>query len=69
MTILEAPGSHPVYTIGQSTRTIAVFVDLLRVGNVDMMVDIRSVPRSRTNPQFNLDVLPKNFLSGRSATG
>jgi uncharacterized protein (DUF488 family) len=52
------PERNPIHTIGHSTRTIAEFVDLLRVGNVELVVDIRSVPRSRANPQFNLDVLP-----------
>jgi uncharacterized protein (DUF488 family) len=48
----------PVYTVGHSTRSIAQFVDLLRQGQVELVVDIRSTPRSRTNPQFNLDALP-----------
>ncbi len=48
----------PVYTIGHSTRSIAEFVALLRHGQVALVVDIRSTPRSRTNPQFNLDTLP-----------
>jgi uncharacterized protein (DUF488 family) len=47
----------PVYTIGHSTRTIPEFVELLRIGGVEMVVDIRSIPRSRTNPQYNLDTL------------
>lgn len=50
--------SVPVYTIGHSTRTIPEFVHLLRSGEVELVVDVRSVPRSRTNPQFNLDALP-----------
>ena len=49
----------PVYTIGHSTRSIAEFVELLRHGRVELVVDIRSFPRSRTNPQFNLDALPE----------
>jgi uncharacterized protein (DUF488 family) len=48
-----------VYTVGHSTRTIPEFVELLNKGPVELIVDIRSVPRSRTNPQFNLDVLPE----------
>jgi uncharacterized protein (DUF488 family) len=48
----------PIHTIGHSTRTIPEFVDLLQVGNVELVVDIRSVPRSRTNSQFNLETLP-----------
>lgn len=54
----DSGGLRPIHTIGHSTRTIPEFVELLRVGAVDMVVDIRSVPRSRTNPQYNLDALP-----------
>ena len=38
-------------------------MELLRIGRVELVVDIRSVPRSRTNPQFNLDVLPGELAS------
>lgn len=48
----------PIYTIGHSTRSIPEFVELLRAGRVELVVDIRSIPRSRTNPQYNLDALP-----------
>jgi uncharacterized protein (DUF488 family) len=48
----------PICTIGHSTATIAEFVDLLRVGEVGKVVDVRTVPRSRHNPQYNLDRLP-----------
>ena len=48
-----------VYTIGHSTRSVAELVALLRQAGVDLLVDMRSVPRSRTNPQFNTDVLPQ----------
>lgn len=48
-----------VFTIGHSTRTIAEFVALLRQVAVDLLVDVRSIPRSRTNPQFNADALPE----------
>ena len=46
-----------IYTIGHSTRTIAEFVDLLRIGSVELVIDVRTVPRSRTNPQYNSEVL------------
>ena len=48
----------PVFTIGHSTRTIADFVTLLRAGQVQLVIDIRRMPRSRTNPQYNVDALP-----------
>ena len=49
--------ANPFFTIGHSTRTIAEFVGLLREAEVTQVVDVRTVPRSRTNPQFNRDVL------------
>ena len=48
----------PIFTVGHSTRTIDAFVDLLRHGPVSMVVDVRTIPRSRTNPDYNLDTLP-----------
>ena len=51
----------PIYTIGHSTRSIGEFVDLLRTADVGRIVDIRSVPRSRANPQFNRDSLPRSL--------
>ncbi len=47
----------PFFTIGHSTRSIPDFVELLRAGEVAMVVDIRTVPRSRTNPQYNEEAL------------
>jgi uncharacterized protein (DUF488 family) len=50
-----------VYTIGHSTRPITDFLALLEQVAVNMLVDVRSIPRSRTNPQFNADVLPETL--------
>jgi hypothetical protein len=47
-----------LYTIGHSTRSADEFIDILRAFAVTRLIDIRSIPRSRANPQFNLDVLP-----------
>jgi hypothetical protein len=47
-----------VYTLGHSTRTLEELVRVLRGCGVQTLVDVRTVPRSRTNPQFNSDVLP-----------
>jgi uncharacterized protein (DUF488 family) len=47
-----------IFTIGHSTRSVPELVALLRQAEVDLLVDVRSVPRSRTNPQFNTDALP-----------
>lgn len=51
--------AQPVYTIGHSTRTIGEFLALLQAGNVELIIDVRSVPRSKTNPQFNRDTMPQ----------
>ncbi|MCB8822910.1 DUF488 domain-containing protein [Microvirga rosea] len=53
--------ANPFYTIGHSTRSIPEFVDLLREAKVGLVVDVRTVPRSRTNPQFNRDALPESL--------
>jgi uncharacterized protein (DUF488 family) len=49
---------NPFFTIGHSTRPIDEFAALLKAADVRLVVDVRTVPRSRTNPQFNRDVLP-----------
>ena len=46
-----------VYAIGHSTKPIQVFIEILRAHNVDALVDIRTIPRSRHNPQFNRNAL------------
>jgi len=52
-----------VLTIGHSTRSIDEFVSLLSAHGVTQLVDVRTVPRSRHNPQFNADVLPASLAS------
>lgn len=52
---------NPFFTIGHSTRTLPEFVDLLRPEEVRLVVDVRTVPSSRTNPQFNRDALPESL--------
>ena len=46
------------FTIGHSTRTLEEFIDLLKIYSVEHVADIRTIPRSRHNPQFNQDSLP-----------
>ena len=47
-----------VFTIGHSTRTLQEFIELLKVHGVTSLIDVRTVPRSRHNPQFNRETLP-----------
>lgn len=51
-------GAPIVLTIGHSTRTLGEFIGLLRAHGATLVVDVRTVPRSRHNPQFNEDSLP-----------
>lgn len=53
----------PFYTIGHSTRTIEEFLELLRAAEVTFVADIRTVPRSRTNPQYNQETLPDRLAA------
>src|SRR5207248_492625 len=57
----EVVTANTIYTIGHSTRSVPELVGLLRDAGVDLLVDVRSVPRSRTNPQFNTDTLPQDL--------
>jgi uncharacterized protein (DUF488 family) len=47
-----------IRTIGHSTRTLPEFIDMLKAYHVTLVVDVRSIPRSRHNPQFNKETLP-----------
>jgi uncharacterized protein (DUF488 family) len=47
-----------VFTIGHSTRPIADFIHLLKSHGVQRVVDVRTMPRSRFNPQFDIAQLP-----------
>ena len=52
------PVDDTVFTIGHSTRTAAELIALLRQVDVTLLVDVRSIPRSRAMPQFNQETLP-----------
>jgi len=53
--------AYPFYTIGHGRRTIAEFAGLLAGVEVSLLVDVRTVPRSRFNPQYNQDALPASL--------
>ena len=46
-----------IYTVGHSTRTVEEFIGLLKCFGIDLVADIRTVPKSRHNPQFHIDQL------------
>ncbi|MCC6396336.1 MAG: DUF488 domain-containing protein [Bacteroidetes bacterium] len=47
-----------VFTIGHSTRTSVEFIGILKAMGITLVADVRTIPRSRHNPQFNLETLP-----------
>ena len=50
-----------VFTIGHSTRTMDEFIELLKTYGINLVMDVRTVPRSRHNPQFNKETLPNTL--------
>ena len=50
-----------LWTIGHSTRPIEEFIDLLNAHAMQLLVDVRTVPRSRHNPQFNTDTIAESL--------
>lgn len=50
-----------IYTIGHSTRPIEEFIGLLHAQNVKQLADIRTIPKSRHNPQFGSESLAKSL--------
>jgi Domain of unknown function DUF488 len=53
----RSDASPAIFTVGHSTRPIEVFLELLRAHCVERVVDVRTIPRSRRNPQFDRDAL------------
>lgn len=51
------PGNVSVYTVGHSTRSLNDFTALLKQYGIELLADVRTIPRSRHNPQFNGDTL------------
>lgn len=52
-----------VCTIGHSNRSIEEFMELLTSNHITQVIDVRTIPRSRHNPQFNLDLLPSSLAT------
>src|SRR5512147_1836942 len=50
-----------IFTIGHSTRPVEEFIDILMAHGVQLVADVRTIPRSRHNPQFNSDALANSL--------
>jgi uncharacterized protein (DUF488 family) len=59
--------SQFLLTIGHSNRPLPEFVDLLEAHRVGLLVDVRAIPRSRYNPQFNRETLADVLIAHRIA--
>ena len=55
------PQQPTIWTVGHSTRSIAEFTNLLRAHEIAFLVDVRTIPRSRYNPQFNAETLAESL--------
>jgi uncharacterized protein (DUF488 family) len=53
------------FTIGHSTRSAAELIEILETSEISVLVDVRAIPRSRTNPQFNRETLPTTLCEYR----
>lgn len=58
---MDAQAKGTVFTIGHGTRAAEDFIRLLAEHGIEKVVDIRTIPRSRHNPQFNADTLPETL--------
>ena len=54
---------NSIFTIGHSTNTAEQFISLLKAHDIKQLIDIRTIPKSRHNPQFNKDALEKYIRS------
>ena len=50
-----------IHTVGHSTRTLEELIAILRAHGIERLVDVRTIPRSRQNPQFNQETLSKSL--------
>jgi uncharacterized protein (DUF488 family) len=57
--------ARPIFTIGHSTRTLNELIDILRAHGITRLVDVRKMPMSRSNPQFNRPFLSRALRNRR----
>ena len=54
-----------LWTIGHSTKPIEDFLALLRSHGIRRLVDVRTIPRSRHNPQYDTEVLAAHLQKAK----
>jgi uncharacterized protein (DUF488 family) len=55
-----------LYAIGHSTRSFDKFIEILRAHGITLLADIRMIPKSRRNPQFNREALEGELPKARN---
>ncbi|MHB1909251.1 MAG: DUF488 domain-containing protein [Nitrososphaerales archaeon] len=58
---MPEPNEVSVYTFGHSTRDIDDFISILKEHKISILVDLRTIPKSRFNPQFGKEALEKSL--------
>lgn len=61
----SAPGRPLIYTVGHSTRPIKELIDILQAYAILQLVDVRSIPGSSVNPQFNKNTFSRSLAEGQ----
>jgi uncharacterized protein (DUF488 family) len=56
-----------IYSIGHSNRSFEEFAELLVENEIELLADIRTIPMSRANPQFNKDTFPESLVKYKVA--
>jgi len=54
-----------IFAIGHSTREIGDFTEIIQAHGINLLADIRTIPKSRHNPQFNQDFLKKQLKANK----
>lgn len=58
---IRAEQKNRAFTIGHSTRSIEEFIELLQSNGIKQLIDIRTIPKSSRNPQFNSESLAESL--------
>ena len=63
----DCPAALRIFTVGHSTRGADEFIALLQAHAIEQLVDVRTIPRSRHNPQFAGDALSRSLIAAGMA--
>lgn len=63
--VLTSKDTPQIFTIGYSTHTIEDFIELLKAHDIKMVIDIRTIPKSRYSPEFNQEELKSSLKKAK----